>query len=195
MGRKQRDRDAERIAIAAAADRLLAGTSLRSTTGRLTATELIIESGLRRDVVYEHDKTSKIVENFSARVKARNAVPEAMYHLVGDNLRLKNEPEETRAALAQERGKIKVLLRVNSELSLELEQAREELAPLNTSPGFHRASGNSVASVVGPSGIDKQRRVESATATAAVSPSDYTMSEQSGKVAHQKLQRASPWEP
>jgi hypothetical protein len=145
MGRKQRDRDAERIAIAAAADRLLAGTSFRSTTGRLTATELIIESGLRRDVVYEHDKTSKIVENFSARVKARNAVPEAMYHLVGDNLRLKNEPEETRAALAQERGKIKVLLRVTSELSLELEQAREELATAQhvtrLSPRFGQLGG------------------------------------------------------
>lgn len=100
MGRKPRDRDAERIAIAAAADRLLAGTPLRSTTGRLTATELIAESGLRRDVVYEYDKTSKIVENISARVKTRNAVPEAVHHLADDNLRLKNELEEARAALA-----------------------------------------------------------------------------------------------
>jgi hypothetical protein len=127
MGRKPRDRDAERIAIAAAADRLLAGTPLRSTTGKLTATELIAESGLRRDVVYEHDKATKIVENFTARAKTRNAIPEAMQHLADDNHRLKKELEETRAVLAQERGKTKVLLRVASELSLELEQAREEL--------------------------------------------------------------------
>jgi hypothetical protein len=127
MGRRPRDRDAERIAIAAAADRLLAGTPLRSTTAKLTATELIIESGLRRDVVYEHDKTARIVENFTARAKTRNVVPEAMQHLADDNRRLKKQLEETRAALAQERGKTKVLLHVATELSLELQQAREEL--------------------------------------------------------------------
>src|SRR4051794_29649126 len=97
-----------------------------STTGKLTATELIAESGLRRDVVYEHDKASKIVENFSARVKARNAVPEAMQYLAEGKHRLQKELEETRAALVQERGKTKVLLRVASELSLELNQARDE---------------------------------------------------------------------
>jgi len=43
---------AEAAAIRAAADRLLAGTPLRSVSGKLTVTELITESGLRRDVVY-----------------------------------------------------------------------------------------------------------------------------------------------
>lgn len=128
MGRKPRNRDAEKAAIAAAAERLLAGTPLRSATGKLTATELIVESGLRRDVVYEHDKTDKVVENFMARVKARNAVPEAMQQLTDDHQRLTKELHDTRAALADERGKTNVLLRVASELSLELQQAREELA-------------------------------------------------------------------
>lgn len=36
-----------------------AGTPAGSSTGKLTATELIIESGLRRDVVYEHNGTTK----------------------------------------------------------------------------------------------------------------------------------------
>jgi hypothetical protein len=61
MARKSRDRGAEMAAITAAAGRLLAGTPLRSTSGKLTTTELITESGLRRDVVYEHDS---LVEDF-----------------------------------------------------------------------------------------------------------------------------------
>jgi hypothetical protein len=47
---------------------------------------------------------------------------------IDDNLPLKKELGEARAAQAQERGRAKVLLRVASELSLELDQAREELA-------------------------------------------------------------------
>jgi hypothetical protein len=128
MGRKPRDRNAERAAIAAAAERLLAGTPLRSASGKLTATELIVESGLRRDVVYEHDKTHKVVENFMAQVKARGAVPDAMRQLADDNQRLKTKLDEARTALAEERGKTRVLQRVATELSLELEQARQELA-------------------------------------------------------------------
>jgi integrase len=45
MARGPGDRQHERAAITAAADRLLAGTPLRSTSGRLTASELIIEAG------------------------------------------------------------------------------------------------------------------------------------------------------
>jgi len=127
MGRRPRDRDAEKVAIAAAADRLLAGTPLRSTSGKLTATELIVESGLRRDVVYEHDKADKTVENFAARVKARKAVPVAMQDLADDNQQLNKKLEEAKAALALERGRTKILRRVAAELSLELEQARAEL--------------------------------------------------------------------
>jgi hypothetical protein len=41
MARHPRDQDADRSAIRAAADRLLAGTPLRSATGKLTVTELI----------------------------------------------------------------------------------------------------------------------------------------------------------
>jgi hypothetical protein len=128
MGRKPRDRAAERIAIAAAAERLLAGTPLRSASGKLTATELIIESGLRRDVVYEHDKTDKVVENFAARVKARESVPDSMRELAQENRRLSEKLTEVKALLAAERDKSRTLLRVAAELSLELHQAQEELA-------------------------------------------------------------------
>ncbi len=62
MSRVRRDRDAERAAIRAAAERLLAGTPVRSTTGNLTGTELITEWALRRDVVYGDHKD--LVEEF-----------------------------------------------------------------------------------------------------------------------------------
>ncbi|MFF3159489.1 hypothetical protein [Streptomyces sp. NPDC057910] len=74
MSRTSRDRDAERSTIQAAADRLLAGTPLHSVSSKLTMTELITECGLRRDVVYEH---RDFVDDFKARAKARNSVPEA----------------------------------------------------------------------------------------------------------------------
>ena len=73
-------------------------------------------------------KTDKVVESFKSRVKARNAVPKATQQLADDNERLTRDLKDIRAALSNERIKTKVLLRVASELSLELEQAREELA-------------------------------------------------------------------
>jgi hypothetical protein len=67
MSRQRRDRQAEQTAISAAADRLLAGTPLRSP-GKLSVSGLITESGLRRDVLYEH---AALLEAFRARVKAQ----------------------------------------------------------------------------------------------------------------------------
>lgn len=128
MARPRRDRNAEKAAITAAASRLLAGIPLRSVTGKLTATELITESGLRRDVVYEHDKTDRVVRDFLARAKAQHAVPAAMQQLTDDQHRLRQELAETRATLAAERCKVKTLMKIAAELSLELGQARDELA-------------------------------------------------------------------
>jgi hypothetical protein len=110
MARPRRDRNGEKAAITAAASRLLAG------------------SGLRRDVVYEHDKTHQVVQDFLARAKAQHAVPEAMQQLTDDHRRLHQQLAETRATLAAERGKVKTLMKIATELSLELQQARDELA-------------------------------------------------------------------
>jgi len=128
MARPRRDRDAEKAAITAAATRLLTGIPLRSVTGKLTATELITESGLRRDVVYEHDKTHQVVQDFLARARAQHAVPAAMQQLTDDHRRLRQELAETRTTLAAERGKARTLMKIATELSLELQQARDELA-------------------------------------------------------------------
>jgi len=73
MPRPPRDRAAERAALTAAADRLLAGQPLRSVSRKLTVTELIIESQLRRDVVYADHQV--VVDEFRGRVKAQNCTP------------------------------------------------------------------------------------------------------------------------
>ncbi|MFD8967136.1 hypothetical protein ACFV0C_19445 [Streptomyces sp. NPDC059568] len=125
MTRRSRDKDAERTAIRAAAARLLAGTPLRSTTGKLTGTELIIESGLRRDVVYGAHKD--LVEEFQAQAKARSYTPDAVQKVAEENVVLKQALKDAKAALDAEQGRNSALVRVAAELSLELEQARAEL--------------------------------------------------------------------
>lgn len=125
MTRRSRDKDAERTEIRAAAARLLAGTPLRSTTGKLTGSELIIESGLRRDAVYGDHKD--LVEEFQAQVKARSYTPDAVRKVAEENVTLKQELKDTKAALAAEQERNSALVRVAAELSLELEQARAEL--------------------------------------------------------------------
>src|SRR5579859_2039765 len=72
---KRRDRAAEQAAITAAAERLLAATPLRSATGKLTVSELITESGLRRDTVYDHPH---LIDAFKARVKNLDSAPSAL---------------------------------------------------------------------------------------------------------------------
>lgn len=125
MARGPRDRDADRDAIRAAAERLLAGTPLRSTSGKLTATELIVESGLRRDVVYGQ---ADLVEAFQARVKAQDSTPAAFQRLAEQNTDLATELAATRQRLGEEKATTTVLRKALAELSLELQQAKDELA-------------------------------------------------------------------
>ncbi|MEU2900515.1 hypothetical protein ACWC4E_23135 [Streptomyces sp. NPDC001273] len=126
MTRKNRDREAERQEIRAAAERLLAGTLLRSPVGKLTGTELIAECGLRRDVVYGDHK--ELVDEFRARAKAQNFTPQVVQNMAEDNAGLREALAKTKTDLATERERVRALIRAAAELSLELEQAREELA-------------------------------------------------------------------
>ncbi|MEV6019982.1 hypothetical protein [Streptomyces sp. NPDC051997] len=123
--RRPRDREAERAALRAAADRLLAGTPLRSVSGKLTASELLRESGLRRDVAYGDHKD--LVEEFQARVKAQSATPAAMQELADKYAEVKEKLAAITEELAKERAAGATLRRIIAELSLELDQAREEL--------------------------------------------------------------------
>ncbi|KAB2588321.1 hypothetical protein [Streptomyces arboris] len=123
--RRSRDLEAERAALRTAADRLLAGTPLRSTSGRLTVSELLRESSLRRDVAYGDHKD--LVEEFQARVKAQNATPAAMQELAENYGEVKEKLVAITKALAKERAVSAALRRIVAELDLELLQAREEL--------------------------------------------------------------------
>ncbi|MFI2369908.1 hypothetical protein [Streptomyces sp. NPDC018833] len=125
MTRRNRDRDAEREAIRAAATRLLAGTPFRSTAGKLTGTELITECGLRRDIVYGDHKD--LVDEFKARAKAQNFTPQAAQRMADENAALRDALAKTKDELAAERERVRALVRATAELSLELDQAREEL--------------------------------------------------------------------
>ncbi|MFF2328790.1 MULTISPECIES: hypothetical protein [unclassified Streptomyces] len=126
MTRKNRDREAERQEIRAAAERLLAGTPLRSPVGKLTGTELIAECGLRRDVVYGDHK--ELVDEFRARAKAQNFTPQVVQNMADENIVLREALTKTKADLAAERDRVHALVRAATELSLELEQSREEPA-------------------------------------------------------------------
>jgi len=127
MARQPRDRDADRSAMRAAADRLLAGTPLRSATGKLTVTELITESGLRRDVAYGH---RDLIDDFRARLRAQDSTPAAFQHLADQNAELAGNLTDARKRLATEQATTAVLRKALAELSLELQEAREELTAL-----------------------------------------------------------------
>ena len=129
MSRQPRDRAADRAAITAAADRLLAGTPLHSTTGKLTRTELIAESQLRRDVVYEH---RDLVDTFAAQVRAQHSAPTAVQAVIDQRDQLAAQVADLKAELAHERELAATLRRLAAELSLELDQAREEHATTGT---------------------------------------------------------------
>ncbi|MFD5759155.1 hypothetical protein ACFWIZ_29145 [Streptomyces sp. NPDC127044] len=123
--RRPRDLEAERAALRAAADRLLAGTPLRSASGRLTASELMHESGLRRDVAYGDHK--ELIEEFQARAKAQYCTPAAMQELAEQNAQLKDRLDNATKALAHERKTSAALRRIIAELDLELHHAQEHL--------------------------------------------------------------------
>ncbi|MFJ4871546.1 hypothetical protein [Streptomyces sp. NPDC088757] len=123
--RRPRDLESERAALRAAADRLLAGTPLRSASGKLTASELLRESALRRDVAYGDHKD--LVEEFQARVKAQRCTPSAMQELADEVAALKKRLAAVTEELAKERTLTAALRRITAELDLELHQAREEL--------------------------------------------------------------------
>jgi regulator of protease activity HflC (stomatin/prohibitin superfamily) len=82
-----------------ATERLLDATPLRSETGKLTVSELITESALRRDIVYEHPQ---LIDTFKARAKARDAKPAALTAPAADRDELRGQLAAAREELARE---------------------------------------------------------------------------------------------
>ncbi|MFD7282649.1 hypothetical protein ACFV80_37940 [Streptomyces sp. NPDC059862] len=68
------------------------------------------------------------MEEFQAQVKAQFSTPEAMQKIAEQNAALKEELAVAKEALAAERERNAALVRIATELSLELEQARAEVA-------------------------------------------------------------------
>ncbi|MFD8459234.1 hypothetical protein ACFV27_29915 [Streptomyces antimycoticus] len=130
--RRPRDLSAERSALRAAADRLLEGAPLHSESGRLTVTELLRESGLRRDIVYGDHKD--LVEEFQARARTRQHTPALAQSLADENTQLKQKLTDATSALAKEREATAVLRRLVAELDLELHAAREGRGPARVVP-------------------------------------------------------------
>jgi septal ring factor EnvC (AmiA/AmiB activator) len=126
MRNRLRDREAERAAIDAAIGRLLAGTPLRSRSGKLTTTELVVESGVRRDLLYTDHRD--LVDAFQALAKAQNSTPAAMQQLAQENRQLKDKLAATAAELAQEQATTSALRKMVAELTLELDVAAAQLA-------------------------------------------------------------------
>jgi hypothetical protein len=131
MGGRRRDRDSERNTLKEAAERLLAGQPVHSSSGKLTISELIVESGLRRDVVYEH---ADLVDDFKLRARAQAAVPTSIQKIMDERAALKEELSTTKAALAREQESGAYLRRVIAEMSIELETLREQQAGGNQAP-------------------------------------------------------------
>ncbi|MCW2870337.1 hypothetical protein [Actinacidiphila oryziradicis] len=125
--RRPRDLQTERATLRAAATRLLDGTPLRSESGRLTVTELLHESGLRRDVVYGDHKD--LVEEFQSQVRAQGRTPALSRSMADENTELKQKLAETAAALAREREGSAALRRLVAELDLELHAVRDGIGP------------------------------------------------------------------
>ncbi|MFD7156540.1 hypothetical protein ACFV9C_18215 [Kribbella sp. NPDC059898] len=60
----------------------------REAERKLTGTELITESGLRRNVIYEH---RDLIDEFKVGVKAQNTTPLAMQQLADEHATAKKE--------------------------------------------------------------------------------------------------------
>jgi hypothetical protein len=112
---------AERTAIRAAADRLLAGTPLRST-GELTVVQLAAEAGVKRWLLTH--KHRDLTEQFQARAKARGGDPPQVQKLKARLQAL----DERYAAVKAENAKLQALVdhyaTVINELSFDHEKLK-----------------------------------------------------------------------
>jgi hypothetical protein len=113
--------DAERAAIQAAADRLLAGTPLRST-GELTVVQLAAEASVKRWLLTH--KHRDLTEQFQARAKARGGDPPPVQKLKAKLRALEERHAEVNAANAELRALKEHYATVIHELSIDQEKLK-----------------------------------------------------------------------
>lgn len=80
-------------------------------------------TSLRRDVVYEH---TELIDWFKAQVKAQRSTPTTMRELADKHAAAETELARIKRKLAEERRVNALLRKAVGELSLELQQARDE---------------------------------------------------------------------
>ncbi len=113
----------ERAAIQAAADRLLAGTPLRSAGG-LTIVQLAVEANVKRWLLTH--KHRDLAEQFQARVRAVDGDPPPVAELKAQIARLTEDNTRLRADNAEHKDLTAYYAHVINELSAELEQVTAE---------------------------------------------------------------------
>ena len=118
MARARRDR------IADGAARLVTGTALVVPSGDRTIGDLIAESGLRRDVVYQHPE---VVRRFQQQVAEQVATADATRAVIERRRSLQVENDCLAAELADERTVRHRLETIMSSFTEELGQLRRAL--------------------------------------------------------------------
>jgi hypothetical protein len=115
--------DPDRRAIQAAADRLLAGTPLRST-GELTVVQLAAEAGVKRWLLTH--KHRDLAEQFQARARATGGVPPPVADLKTKIGQLAEDNARLRADNAEHKARATYYAHIINELSTDLEQVIAE---------------------------------------------------------------------
>jgi septal ring factor EnvC (AmiA/AmiB activator) len=115
------DRQAERDAIQAAIDRLLAGTPTRST-GALTVLQLATEAGVKRWVLTH--KYPDLRQAFEQQRRATNGIPAAYQHLHGQIADLEAANARLRADNTELAERVDIYAQVIRELTATLEAER-----------------------------------------------------------------------
>lgn len=113
----------ERAAIQAAADRLLAGTPLRST-GKLTVVQLAAEANVKRWLLTH--KHRDLAEQFQARARAAGGDPPPVADLKAQISKLTEDNARLRADNAEHKAVTSYYAHIINELSAELEQVTAE---------------------------------------------------------------------
>ncbi|HEV8652087.1 MAG TPA: hypothetical protein VG276_22510 [Actinomycetes bacterium] len=117
------DPDPQRAAIQAAADRLLAGTPLRST-GELTVVQLAAEAGMKRWLLTH--KHHDLAEQFQARAKAIGGDPPSVRKLKAQVQELQEAVARLKAEQAERQALLECYAHVINELSIDYEQVKTE---------------------------------------------------------------------
>ena len=117
------DLDSQRAAIQAAADRLLAGTPLRST-GELTVVQLAAEAGVKRWLLTH--KHRDLAEQFQARAKAIGGDPPSVQKLKARVRELEDALVQLRIEQTERQALLDYYAHIINELSIDYEQVKAE---------------------------------------------------------------------